>query len=86
MGRQLRRPAMLALVGISDATRHRLETAGKFPARKRISENIVAWDEDELRLWIASRETVTSENVKQVAPGCTTRGRKPKKAIGQEGA
>jgi len=78
MGRKLRRPALLAKVGFSDATRHRYETAGEFPARQQLTKNIVVWDEDEIDEWLASRETITSENVRQVAPGCTTRGRKPK--------
>jgi len=77
MGRKLRRPAMLAKACISDATRHRLETAGRFPARIQLTDNIVAWDEDEIDAWLASRVTVTTDNAKQVAPGCT-KGRKAK--------
>ena len=80
MGRKLRRPAMLAKACISDATRHRLETAGKFPARIQLTDNIVVWDEDEIDAWLDSRQTVTPETSKQVAPGCTTRGRKRRQA------
>lgn len=80
MGRKLRRPAMLAKACISDATRHRLESAGKFPARIQLTDNIVAWDEDEIDVWLASRKTVTAENAKQVAPG-STKGRRAKGGV-----
>lgn len=77
MGRKLRRPAMLAKACISDATRHRLETVGKFPARQQLTENIVVWDEAEIDEWLESKKTVNAQNVKPVAPGIR-RGRKPK--------
>ena len=80
MGRKLRRPAVLAKACISDATRHRLETAGKFPARKQLTDNIVVWDEDEVDAWLASRETVTADNAKQVAPG-SVKGRRAKGVV-----
>jgi predicted DNA-binding transcriptional regulator AlpA len=67
---------MLEKACISDATRHRLETAGKFPARIQLTDHIVVWDEDEIDAWIASRSTVTSENAKQVCPG-VRKGLKP---------
>lgn len=53
----LRRRTVLGLCGISDATRYRLEAAGKFPARVRISENAVGYFSDQIEEWINSRRS-----------------------------
>lgn len=36
---------------------HVLERAGRFPQRRRVSGNKVAWLESEIAAWIASRPT-----------------------------
>ena len=41
--RFLREPEVHRLTGLSRTTRWRLERAGKFPRRRRISENAVAY-------------------------------------------
>jgi len=52
----LRKPAVLARVGLSDTTVWRLEKAGKFPASIRISAGAVAWKESAIEAWIGERE------------------------------
>ena len=52
----LRWPKIHELTGISRTTIWRLETAGKFPRRRRLTGNAVAWIEDEIMEWLDSRE------------------------------
>lgn len=74
------RPAeAVTITGRSLATLWRDEKAGRFPKRIRLGENAVGYRLSDLQAWIDSCEIVTSENVKQVAPG-SKRGRKPCKA------
>ena len=49
-------------IGIGRSSIWRMEQAGEFPARIRLSPNRVAWREDELETWIEARER----------PGCAT--------------
>ena len=41
--------------GLSRSTIWRMERSGMFPQRVRISVNVVAWREDEVTAWIASK-------------------------------
>jgi predicted DNA-binding transcriptional regulator AlpA len=41
--------------GLSRITIYRLELAGKFPKRRKLSENSVAWLEADISEWIDSR-------------------------------
>jgi prophage regulatory protein len=41
--------------GLSRSTIWRLERSGSFPKRVKVSVNVVAWREDEVSEWIASR-------------------------------
>ena len=43
-------------VALSRPTIWRLETAGKFPRRRRLTANVVAWSEAEIDQWIKTRE------------------------------
>lgn len=73
------RPAeAVVITGRSLASIWRDEKAGKFPPRIRIGENAVGYKLTSLLAWMDSREIVSSDNVKAVAPG-SKRGRKPKK-------
>ena len=51
----LRKPAVLARVGLSDTTLWRLERAGQFPQSIRISAGAVAWREQDVEDWIVAR-------------------------------
>ena len=53
--RFLREPEVRRITGLSRTTRWRLERAGKFPRRRRISDNAVAWSAAEINAWIAER-------------------------------
>ena len=53
--RFLREPEVHRLTGLSRTTRWRLERAGKFPRRRRISDNAIAWSAFEINAWIAER-------------------------------
>lgn len=52
----LRWPRIHELTGMSRTTVWRLETAGNFPRRRRLTGNAVAWIEDEIMDWLDSRE------------------------------
>ncbi len=53
--RVVREPECKRRTGLSRTTRWRLERAGKFPRRRRLSANAIGWFESELVSWIASR-------------------------------
>lgn len=74
--RIIREPERKRIMGTSCTTQWRQELADKAPRRIILGTNSVGWRLSEIVDWLNSRETVTSENVKPVAPGCTTRGRK----------
>ena len=50
--RFLREPEVRRRTGLSRSTRWRLEGAGKFPRRVRISANAIAWRESDIDEWI----------------------------------
>jgi prophage regulatory protein len=45
----------MQVTGLSRMTLYRLELAGKFPERRQLSENSVAWLEADILEWIDSR-------------------------------
>lgn len=51
----IRRPEVLRRVGIKTTTLYRLMSAGHFPRPVKIGVAAVAWVEDEVDEWIASR-------------------------------
>ncbi len=55
--RFVREPEIALITGLSRTTRWRLERAGKFPNRRRISTNAVGWLASEIHTWIAERST-----------------------------
>ena len=59
--RILRKPEVLAKTGLSNNTIARLEAAGRFPVRRRISPRAVGWVESEVDAWIARRATAAKE-------------------------
>jgi len=53
--RFIRETEVQRITGLSRTTRWRLERAGEFPSRRRLSANAVGWLEREIRSWVASR-------------------------------
>jgi len=51
----LRIRQVMQLTGLSRMTIYRLELAGRFPKRRRLSENSVAWLESDIEAWANSR-------------------------------
>lgn len=51
----LRVRQVMQLTGLSRMTIYRLELAGEFPKRRRLSRNSVAWLDTELAQWAESR-------------------------------
>jgi prophage regulatory protein len=51
----LRIRQVMQLTGLSRMTIYRLELAGRFPKRRRLSENSVAWLESDIAEWADSR-------------------------------
>jgi prophage regulatory protein len=50
----LRIRQVMQLTGLSRMTIYRLELAGRFPKRRRLSENSVAWLESDIAEWADS--------------------------------
>jgi prophage regulatory protein len=57
--RLLRIPEVLHRLGVSRATLHRWEQEGLLPPRRLVGPNTVAWVEDEIEEFIASRPTLS---------------------------
>lgn len=53
--RFIREPECKSITGLSRTTRWRLEKAGKFPARRKISQNTVGWLSTEIEEWMRSK-------------------------------
>ena len=53
--RFLRIRQVIQLTGLSRMTIYRLELAGQFPPRRRLSENSVAWLESDIESWADAR-------------------------------
>ncbi len=52
----LRIDEVMSVTGLSQSTIYRLEQAGQFPQRLKLSERAVAWREEDVRNWMESRE------------------------------
>jgi prophage regulatory protein len=55
--RILRKPAVIAMVGLSYTTLWRQYRAGRFPAPVRLSPGAVGWRESDITAWLASRQS-----------------------------
>jgi len=64
------------ITGRSLASLWRDEQAGTFPHKVRIGTKAVGYRLSELQAWLESRETVSVDNSRPVAPG-SRKGRKP---------
>lgn len=53
--RFIREPEVRRTTGLSRSTRWRLERDGRFPMRRKISPNAVAWLESEVQDWLRTR-------------------------------
>lgn len=51
----IRFPEVARMVGLSRTTIWRLEQKNKFPSRKKLGENSVAWLREEVETWIKNR-------------------------------
>lgn len=56
--RIVRKPEVLALIGVSSASLHRWVNEGRFPSPVKLGPNSVGWRESDLRDWLESREVV----------------------------
>lgn len=56
MEKLIRKPVVMEIIGLSGATIDRLEKAGQFPVRVQLSKRAVAWAEQEITDWLASRQ------------------------------
>lgn len=53
--RIIRKPELLATVGLSDPTIWRMEKEGNFPKRIRLGGNSCGWFENEVQDWLTAR-------------------------------
>ena len=58
----LRLPALLARVGLSQATIYRMISSGKFPRSVRVGVRATGWRSDEVEEWLASRPYTAPES------------------------
>lgn len=58
--RMLRSREVVNLTGLSKTTLWRLENAGDFPARKKLSVGAVGWSLLEVEEWISGRDIIVS--------------------------
>lgn len=58
--RFLREKEVRARTGLSRTTRWRLEQAGDFPIRRRLSTNAIGWLESEIEAWMQARMEVSA--------------------------
>ncbi len=67
--RIIRKPELLNMVGLSDATIWRMERAGRFPRRVRLGGNSVGWIDSEVQAWFTAKasERTFSEPVIEMA-------------------
>jgi len=57
--RILRQSEVMAITGLGRTTLWRMEKRGEFPARRRITGNIIGWLASEIEEWIRSRPLAT---------------------------
>lgn len=60
--RYIRKNEVVQRTALSASTIWRLECSGRFPARRQIGPNCVAWIEAEVEEWISNRPTVLEES------------------------
>jgi len=61
--KMLRERECFEATGLSRSSRWRLETAGKFPQRRQLSERCVAWIASEVDVWLSSRAAGINSNL-----------------------
>ena len=66
--RFLRIDEVIDKVGLSRPTIWRLERAGEFPKRRQLGKKSVAWLEQEVEEWLASRAVVERQEEFQSEP------------------
>jgi predicted DNA-binding transcriptional regulator AlpA len=72
----IRKPIVCEMTGLSYGTIRRMFQTEDFPKPVQLtSGGSVAWFEDEVAAWIESRQIVTPDTQRQVAPGSAKRGR-----------
>lgn len=53
--RIIRKPELIAMLGLSDPTIWRMEKAGRFPKRLRLGGNSCGWLQSEVDAWIQAK-------------------------------
>jgi len=61
--RMLRRPEVEARTGLSRSSLYAMMSRGTFPRPKRIGQRAVAWSEDEIENWLATRTEANPHDV-----------------------
>ena len=60
--RLLRTKEVATITGLSRMTIYRLERSGVFPARRKLGKNSVAWLDEDITSWIATRPSGAGDN------------------------
>jgi prophage regulatory protein len=69
--RYVRSPELERRTSLSRSTIGRLERAGRFPKRCKLSANAVGWLEDEVEAWLRERAESRSEQTAAARTGCS---------------
>lgn len=65
--RILRKPELLGMIGLSDATVWRMEKAGRFPRRVQLGGNSVGWFSDEVGAWMSAKAAERGDGAQAAA-------------------
>jgi prophage regulatory protein len=57
MTRIIKKPVVREITALSDSTVRRLEMAGQFPRRIKLSKSAVGWIEADVLAWVEARKT-----------------------------
>ncbi len=68
--RAMRFGEVRGITGLSRTTVWRLERAGKFPPRRRLSTSSVGWIDTEVLDWLGSREQPLRQRSARSLPSC----------------
>lgn len=67
--RVIRKPELLGMIGLSDATVWRMERAGRFPRRINLGGNSVGWIDAEIAAWLDKKAAERPESQAAEASG-----------------
>lgn len=81
--RMLREPEVRSMTGLSHATLWRLERAGSFPKRVKLSTNAVGWPQGAIEAWVEARSGRAPSETRSVVSSAQLDGLEARLAIAE---